>query len=196
MKVIRSTKQEGLKLTEKIINWIRKNRHNLEYSVDSELMDLIEKENLDSLKTNLKLRSHPILIDAFVKFPNDSAVIEEIPGEYYLILTDEQGYEKIITPDLTNFIKGYEYNGLLKKSTINFKNIKIEKIESGLSVKIEGKDEQFIKSKENTYIIGADMTKKELKLGQCFEIKAKSFKCINPNNYIFEDAHMSLKIGD
>lgn len=54
-----------------------------------------------------KYRSHPWIVEVCTLFPDKSQKIDEIEGDYYRIIEEDDGTEYIITPCLDDFIQGF-----------------------------------------------------------------------------------------
>lgn len=54
-----------------------------------------------------KYRSHRWVVEACEAHPAESQQIVDIEGEFYNIIENDDGTEYIITPDINNFIKGF-----------------------------------------------------------------------------------------
>lgn len=190
MKVLRSDKPGGLNFTKEILDWLRKNRKNLDYVVDHELMKAIENEDIVTLKYTEKLRTHPLLIDAFSKFPNDSYVLDDVQGSYFKLISYDSGIETIISPALENFTEGYNQENskaLLEENKKSImKNFKIERTENGVKI---GENEI---TTFRVRVVKSDMTVKELKAGETLNILANNIKKVGRYNYVFEGSHLSI----
>lgn len=192
MKVLRSNKPGGLNFTKEILDWLGKNRNNLDYAVDQELMKAIENEDIVTLKYTEKLRTHPLLIDAFSKFPNDSYELEEVNGQYFKLISYDSGIETVISPALENFTEGYNQENskalLEERKLSTMETFKIERTEKGVKIgeeEIEASRVRMVKS---------NMTVRELKLGDTKEILANGVTKVGTQNYVFEGAGTSILV--
>lgn len=120
MKVLRCNKPGGLDFTPEILKWLKDNCKDVTYNTDQSLKDAVENEDLIILGHTEKLRTHPLLVDTFSKFPNDSSAFEDVNCDYFKIISYDSGVEIVISPALENFTQGYDQK--------NSKALLIEKI--------------------------------------------------------------------
>lgn len=192
MKVLRCNKPGGLDFTPEILKWLKDNCKDVTYGADQSLKDAVENEDLIILGHTEKLRTHPLLIDAFTKFPNDSAVFNDVNGDYFKIISYDSGVETIISPAIENFTQGYDQKNskalLIEKLKSTMENYKIERTEKGVKI-----GETEIEASK-VRVVKADMTVRELRPGDSMEIQAKSMNKIGDKNYVFDGAHLSITL--
>lgn len=192
MKVLRSNKPGGLNFTKEILDWLGKNRNNLDYTVDQELMKAIEDEDTIALKYTEKFRTHPLIIDAFSKFPNDSYVLDDVQGPYFKLISYDSGIETTISPALENFTLGYDQKNskaLLEERRLStMETFKIERTEKGVKI---GKEEI---EASRVRMVKSNMTVREVKPRDTKEILANGVTKVGTQNYVFEGAGTSILV--